>query len=204
LPAERGNLNVERLRQETAADHAAVEGTVPLMIEELDVDFYVSCLRRIHGIVAAWEEFAAANTPEGMSEMVSARQRQKLLEQDLASFGAIELNADRPAIMVPNNAPSFLGAMYVMEGSALGGKFIARHVERVLGLVDGQGSAYFRGHNERTSAMWEEFCEILRTQVPEDETEAVVSSAKAMFATFGAWMQPEAKAHLSEERTHLI
>ena len=45
---------------------------------------------------------------------------------------------------------TLLGAMYVMEGSTLGGQLIARHVELVLGLTAGQGNAHFRGHNERT------------------------------------------------------
>jgi heme oxygenase len=76
-----------------------------------------------------------------------------------------------------------------MEGSTLGGQLIARHVELVLGLTAGQGNAYFRGHNERTGQLWKEFCDALRTKVPDGETAAVIAAAKAMFGVFGAWME---------------
>jgi heme oxygenase len=61
-------------------------------------------------------------------------------------------------------------------------------VERVLGLTAGQGNAYFRGHNERTGQLWKEFCDALRTNVPDSETDTVIAAAKAMFGVFGSWM----------------
>lgn len=37
--------------------------------------------------------------------------------------------------------------------------------------------------------MWKEFYEMLNLRIPDDQTDAVVVSAKAMFSTFGKWMQ---------------
>jgi heme oxygenase len=88
-----------------------------------------------------------------------------------------------------NDLPSFFGAMYVMEGSTLGGQLIARHVEVALHLSEGQGSSYFRGHGSQTGPLWKEFCEMLKLRIPDEQTDAVVVSAKAMFSTFGIWMQ---------------
>jgi len=62
-----------------------------------------------------------------------------------------------------------------------------------LGLAAGQGNAYFRGHNERTGQLWKEFCDALRTKVPESETAAVIVAAKAMFGVFGSWMRMASK-----------
>jgi heme oxygenase (biliverdin-IX-beta and delta-forming) len=183
-------MDIDRLRQETAAEHDAVEGSIPLMTEELDVKTYVSCLRRIHGFVAAWERSAAVHTPEWMRPMLKERRRQGLLEDDLACFGIRELDPGSGYEMPPlTDTASFLGAMYVMEGSTLGGQYIARHVERVLKLTDGRGSAYFRGYNERTGSMWKEFCEVLRNRVADDEADDAIAGAKAMFRAFGAWMR---------------
>jgi heme oxygenase len=76
-----------------------------------------------------------------------------------------------------------------MEGSTLGGQIIARHVESALPLAQGHGDVFFRGHGSQTGALWKEFCEMLKNQVPNHETNRVIISAKAMFATFGEWIE---------------
>jgi heme oxygenase (biliverdin-IX-beta and delta-forming) len=191
--AEHRDVNLEKLRLETVSDHDSVERSVPLMDEGLTRDTYVSCLRNLHGIVAAWEEWAAANAPAWIQPYLATRRRGPLLELDLTWFGADHSHKVRPALPEMTDPAALLGAMYVMEGSTLGGQLIARHVERVLGLVPGQGDAYFRGHDEGTGRMWKEFCDLLRTRVPDSETAAVIAGARAMFSAFGSWMQIAAK-----------
>jgi heme oxygenase len=163
------------------------------MAEDLDSDTYVLCLQRIHGVVAAWEENAAEGSPEWMRTLVSARQRKGMLERDLGWFGIAVHAEQRPTLPEMNTQAHRLGVMYVMEGSTLGGQLIARHVERVLGLSEGHGSAYFRGHGTRTGTMWKEFCEVLQVRVPDSEAEAVIAAAKEMFTVFGSWMRLRAR-----------
>jgi heme oxygenase (biliverdin-IX-beta and delta-forming) len=182
-------MNLEQLRRETLPDHNAVEQSVPLMDEELDVDTYVSCLLKLHGMVAAWEEWAAPNAPAWIQPLLAARRRGQLLMLDLMWFAADASGETRPTLPEMGDAAGLLGAMYVMEGSTLGGQLIARHVELVLGLTAGQGNAYFCGHNERTGQLWKEFCDALRSKVPDSETDAVIAAAKAKFGVFGSWMR---------------
>jgi len=186
---ERRDLDIQKLRQETEADHHNVEGVVPLMRQGLNAAEYVQCLQRIYGVVAAWEERASEIGPEWLQPSLLARQRRPLLELDLAWFGVAEKEDGRPMLPEMNDLPSFFGAMYVMEGSTLGGQLIARHVEVALHLSEGQGSSYFRGHGSQTGPLWKEFCEMLKLRIPDEQTDAVVVSAKAMFSTFGIWMQ---------------
>jgi heme oxygenase len=186
---EHRDLDIQRLRQETEVDHQAVEGAVPLMQEGLNTAQYVQCLQRIYGVVAAWEERAAEVAPQWLRPALAARQRKPLLELDLAWFGVTKYGERRPALPEMNDLASLYGTMYVMEGSTLGGQFIARHVETALHLTEGQGNSYFRGHGNQTGLMWKEFCEMLKLRIPDEQTEAVVISAKAMFSTFGTWMQ---------------
>jgi heme oxygenase (biliverdin-IX-beta and delta-forming) len=189
MSGKSGYLNIERLRQATEADHRAVEGAVPLMGQGLTIVQYVQCLKRTHGIVAAWEERAVEVAPPWLRPALLVRQRRALLELDLAWFGVIEKDDARPALPEINDLASLFGTMYVMEGSKLGGQFIARHVAAELHLSEGQGNCYFRGNGNQTGPMWKEFCEMLKLRIPEDQTEAVIVSAKAMFTTFGEWMQ---------------
>jgi heme oxygenase (biliverdin-IX-beta and delta-forming) len=159
------------------------------MSENLGQDNYVACLQLIHGVVAAWEQEAADKSPQGMQAFFAARQRTAMLERDLAWFGVSQPNHRRPPLPQMNDNASLLGAMYVMEGSTLGGQYIARHVERVLSLKEGNGNAYFRGYEQQTGSMWKESCEMLRMKVPESDAEIAIGSAKAMFAVFGSWMK---------------
>ena len=159
------------------------------MDEELDVDTYVECLLKLHGIIAAWEEWAAPNAPAWIQPLLAARRRGQLLTLDLTWFGADASGEARATLPEMRDDASLLGAMYVLEGSTLGGQVIARHVERVLGLTAGQGNAYFRGHTEQTGQLWKEFCDALRTKLPDSEADAVIAAAKAMFGVFGTWMR---------------
>ena len=82
----------------------------------------------------------------------------------------------------------FLGRMYVMEGSTLGGQYIARHVEETLGIRPGEGNSYFRGYGDATGERWREFREVLKA-LPDTETDTVIASAREMFAIFGEAMR---------------
>jgi len=184
---ERRDLDRQKLRHATEADHHNVEGAVPLMHQGLNVTEYVQCLQRIYGVVAAWEEQAAGTAPAWLQPSLLARQRSPLLELDLAWFGVTEKDDRRPTLQEMNDLPSLFGAMYVMEGST--GQIIARHVEVTLHLSEGHGNSYFRGHGSQTGPLWKEFCEMLKLRIPNEQTDIVVVSAKAMFSTFGTWVQ---------------
>ena len=159
------------------------------MTEDLDTGRYVAVLRRLYGIVVAWEELVARVAPDWLEEIRIPRRRQEMLRDDLAYFDIEASHSEIPALPPIRSFSELLGAMYVMEGSTLGGQLIARHVERVLCLEPGVGNAYFRSHGERTGTMWKEFCEVLRNRIPDAEANDAVLSAKAMFRAFGDWMR---------------
>jgi heme oxygenase len=109
-------------------------------------------------------------------------------EVDLAWFGVSEKDDRRPTLPEMNNLPSLFGTMYVMEGSTLGGQLIARHVEAALHLSEGRGNLFSRSR-QSNRPLWKEFCEMLKLRIPDEQTDTVVVSAKAMFRTFGTWMK---------------
>jgi heme oxygenase len=158
---------------------------------------YAGVLLRLYPVVLAWEDWALAHAPLDLKEMVAGRRRAPLLEADFAVLGVVVNEGGRLKGMrfAPERIPgltdgdagyrtAFLGAMYVMEGSTLGGQYIARQVEEALGLEPGVGDAYFRGYGERTGEMWRAFRAVLM-EVPEADGEMVIDAARAMFAVFG-------------------
>ncbi len=150
---------------------------------------YIVYLQQMHGIVSEWEETAIIHAPEWMRGLLIARRRKQMLEHDLTHFDVAAVSVQRPVLPTVSGEAGLLGLMYVMEGSTLGGQLIARHVEETLGLKAGQGNAYFRGHGQQTGAMWKEFCEVLRTRVPDQASGTVIRGAKEMFRVFSSWMQ---------------
>jgi heme oxygenase (biliverdin-IX-beta and delta-forming) len=74
-----------------------------------------------------------------------------------------------------------------MEGSTLGGQLLARHVEEHLGLAEGAGDSYFRGYGEATGERWRQFKSFLE-ELPDEEADTVVASARNMFALFAEAM----------------
>jgi heme oxygenase (biliverdin-IX-beta and delta-forming) len=185
-------MNLEVLKTSTRPEHEATESVMPLMQAGLTVEQYTTVLQRLSAVVISWEQWAVAHTPPDLAEMVRERCRGPLIERDLRLLGSVpgepafEFPSDEiPGLQGgdPNFRASFLGAMYVMEGSRLGGQYIARHLEETLGFQPGEGDAYFRGYGEQTGTMWRAFKRVLG-EVPDEREQDVIAAAKAMFAYF--------------------
>ena len=184
-------MDLQKLRRETAADHDRTEAAVPLLRERLSRADYARVLARLYGFVRGWERWAAARVPADLRPLLAERQRSRLIVQDLEFLGqplpGHVAALDSISEAQPVSRASFLGAMYVMEGSTLGGQYLAVEVERTLGLRHGEGNAYFVGYGARTGSMWNGFRAVLAA-LPEADADEVIASAKRMFAAFAQWM----------------
>jgi heme oxygenase (biliverdin-IX-beta and delta-forming) len=194
-------MDLDYLRQATRSDHEATESTVSLMDPALTRADYVEVLQRMYGAVRAWDEWSTVHAPPVLAPLLAGRHRSPLIAADLDT-----LQAPTPSIDNDTNASlaaylqgdetqrtaAFLGAMYVIEGSTLGGQYIARHVEQTLGFEPGHGDSYFRGYGDQTGSMWRDFKAVL-AEVPDAHTDLVVQSAKQMFAFFAAHMTDTAQ-----------
>lgn len=167
----------------------------------LDRERYGQALQAFYSFVQGWESWAAAHVPARLAGLLPERRREPLLLRDLRFFGLdplpTDMDAERSSFALllpgkdsPESEAAFLGSMYVMEGSTLGGQYIARHVEETLGLAAGEGDAYFCGHGERTGAMWNAFREVL-SAIPDEHSDTVIAAAKATFA----YVQEKLQSH---------
>jgi len=182
-------MDLDRLRRETQQEHLATEQAMPVMAPGLTPELYIKVLLNLHQLVCGWETWTTHHAPADLTGMVQERQRGHLIEQDLLSLGAAIPQQiapfpaeDIPGLRVgaPEFCPSFLGAMYVMEGSTLGGQHIARHLEAVFDQHPCTCNAYFRGYGHETGALWQAFREVMLALPAEDEVHAI-AAAKAMF-----------------------
>jgi heme oxygenase len=181
-------MDINVLRRATQSEHRAAEEAMPICADDLTLPIYICTLERLHGVVVTWEEACELSAPEWLQPLMRVRRRGTLLKQDLQLLSPDVRSARPPQLPLLVTDADYLGSMYVMEGSRLGGALIARHVEKVLHLPSGQGNAYFKGAGAGTGQLWMEFLEVLHSRVPDDQTEAVIAAAKGMFCFFTEWM----------------
>jgi len=120
----------------------AVERATGLPDSILTMIDLADCLGRFHSLVApleaqlaAFPEFAAIGIDIGGSC------RSQLLQADLAALGRAP---PRPVSLPPlPTFPVALGALYVLEGSGLGGKVILRALARRFGASLAAATSYF-------------------------------------------------------------
>ena len=173
----------ERLKRETAELHAAVEARVDLVSPDLTRSRYVELLGRLRALHAGLEPAIAAALGEG--DPVEPWRRLGYLDRDLAHFGS-RPGSDVAAAEMPvlRSADDALGALYVLEGSRLGGRLIARGLERTLGLSSGEGYGYFDPPGRPTGAAWRALKE--RLGAHRGDADRVVAAARATFASFAS------------------
>lgn len=119
--------------------------------------------------------------------------RTQWLEADLiwlganaVSFSGIRLCTDIPRY---DGRERHLGALYVVEGSALGGRQLCRGLDRLLGKEAIDGRRFFAGHGADTGKAWTGFLDRLAAVGPEPGGRAaLVSAAIQTFELFETWL----------------
>lgn len=111
------------------------------------------------------------------------RRNSSYLKQDIEALGS---NVDDlPAATAPEIKSTIeaLGALYVMEGSIMGGPIIVKMLEK-FGII--KGVSFFSGYGEATGQMWGKFVAVLNAQANnEAEEQQAITTANDTFSNFG-------------------
>lgn len=178
------------LKVETAPLHVRAEAAMGGLAPFGDLQQYIDALQRLRTFHERWE--SATRSCDGLADAVpdlALRTRADKLDRDLASLRSAPCATASPVMAL--SLPQALGALYVLEGSTLGGRLILREVERTLGLTDQCGASFFAGNGRRTGELWRSFCEALDRF--SGETDAVVEGANDCFLDFERIMTAEAQ-----------
>jgi heme oxygenase len=140
------------LRSATRTHHERVDRLMDLQRLQ-DPSHYARVLRVLDAFLAGWEPAVAAALPAPWQEWLRARSRRAFLQHDLRMLGVAPAPAARMGAL--GSEAAAWGSVYVMEGSALGGQFIARTLAHD-GVTPATGGAYFHGWGGATAGMWRE------------------------------------------------
>ncbi|MCI2244552.1 biliverdin-producing heme oxygenase [Xanthomonas sp. PPL568] len=172
------------LRDATAQQHQAVEDLPAmraLLGAALSLSAYAHVLRRHHAALAGWERQEAAWLRDCGDAQWQYQPRAPLLAQDLHALQASP-PALQPVPPVSAEAQRW-GMLYVVEGSRLGGRVIARQLRQTLPAAAPALSYFELGHAD--PAAWRHFQQRLERALPTVPLQqAAVDGARAMFAHF--------------------
>ena len=121
--------------------------------------------------------------PASLQETLQWADRRKTprLERDLDELGVDY----RPLSALPFEAhtlPEALGAMYVSEGSTLGGMMMKKMWQDHPVIGDRSSFAFLGCYGSQTGARWKSFLQVLEAAVPQPtDQEAAIASAEATF-----------------------
>lgn len=183
---------LDQLRAATRPLHARLEAVVGLMHPGLDAGGYRRYLARSWAFHAPLED-ALATAPAVPGLAPGQLARAHLLARDLDALGLGEAERARlprcerlPAL---DRAGHVLGLAYVVEGSALGGAFLHRHLTATIPEAAARASASLRPHGDgkATGQRWREFVALLEAAGPGLGAQDVVAGAVGTFAALEAW-----------------
>lgn len=171
------------VRAETAAVHARLHrhpGLAAVASQRIDLAGYRRLLLRLYGFYLPFEVSA------GLEPV-----RSGWLASDLAVLAAPRrcdaISTRRAELPRLDSAAAKLGAMYVVEGSALGGRGLARNLHGLLGDDTLAGRRFFASDGADTGRVWRTFLDELGA-VPAANRRIVIDSAVATFGSFETWM----------------
>ncbi len=182
------NLLSARIKEATAANHQLLEKEMmPFLKGMRNEADYGALLAKFYGFISPLEKLSHPFIGEEILPDLTDRRSADFLVHDLQVLNiAVEklpVAQELPVIDSPYKA---FGAMYVLEGSTLGGQIIAKMIENQTGI--NSGLCYFKSYGEQTRQMWVNFLEALNSAIPEIKNQETIDAANATFAGFKAWL----------------
>jgi heme oxygenase len=185
-----------RLRAETARWHERVEAVADVPGSIRSRDDYVELLSRLYELHACLEGHLAApgfhDAWRSVGVDIAAHRRASLLADDLVVLGASAPTGSLSSVPFATFGHA-LGGLYVLEGSSLGGRIVARLVRATLGDVP---TTFLSGDGRSHPAPWSSTCQALACfDARGGDGGAVVSGACDVFAAFADRLSPGGPSH---------
>lgn len=176
------------VRAKTRGHHDEAEKALGIMDPDLTLDIYIGKLAEMYALYLSLSPCLGDQVDDQLQR----------LKKDLTFFGA-----NLPAALAQDEDfvdrlrdPDFReGVMYVIEGSALGGQVVSRHLREHLGIMPDAGGAFFFGAGPATFANWRQtLARLARLDEHLDRWGSVLAGAERTFEKFSGSFHAGAKS----------
>jgi heme oxygenase len=186
---ESTNMLSENLKEKTAIAHQELEKKMVGQMRAMkSISDYVLLLQSFYKYFGGLEKLI--NPHIRLQVLPDYRQRRKadLVAADLSTLGAkVPLMAGTDQLPKITNTAEALGALYVMEGSTLGGQHIKKMLSKQLAIDETYAMSFFNGYGQHTQQMWSSFKYAIDQYSSPESNEVVIRSANQTFEKFSAW-----------------
>lgn len=182
----------DTLKSDSLEEHREVEKLLVNRIRNIfTISDYISLLQIFYTYFGALEKsiekiISLKDLPD-----FNSRRKTDALAKDLLDLGATP-RAMAPSDNLPllSNQKAALGALYVIEGSTLGGGVIRKMIVRQVELPHGLGLSFFTGYGEQTESMWAGFKSALNaSSINADDNRIVTDAVISTFRKFKLWIE---------------
>ena len=178
----------EALKEQTAAQHQAAEDSlVPRISGIRSVADYASILHTFYGFFQPLSDLIRKHIHPDHLPDIHERRTSELIIRDLSTLNLPVNNLPRTTSLPDiSSAAQAFGALYVMEGSTLGGRVIRKMLLQHPGLKLGEEALnFFDGYGSETGPRWLSFQKALNQQ---PDAGPIISAAKETFTHFKNWI----------------
>jgi len=198
MSAEHSSLSgqdtfIQDLRKQTGPSHQKLEENAlskALLDPGVNMQAYQAYLAALYGVTVSFETSLATLIQDIIPD-IAQRSRAHLIVNDLLATGfTVEQIADLPVYHhhLPTKSGA-MGAMYVLEGSTLGGRILYKHIHKTLGLTVSNGASYFWGYGEETGIMWKSFVsKFTQFAIESGQSAEIIDSAVQTFTIIDHWL----------------
>jgi heme oxygenase len=182
-----------RLKADTARIHEQVEQKLQIFSPQFDEAAYKRLLTQFYGFWAPLEnELCKVTELQDPALALESRLKAHLLEADLRFFGIdptdVPVCSALPAVGTPFSA---LGCMYVLEGSTLGSRLIARHISARFDFRYGSGGSFFNAYEAAVGERWLAFRTFVSSQTGTTALQQeLLGAARDTFQCLNGWLKP--------------
>ena len=169
------------LKEQTRQDHDETEDNLQskkIFDKSYTLDDYKKLLLYNYKLINQYEPQIAEKLKDHTDLKLDLRSKIEALKIDLENLN-IAIETENPISNLENEAEAF-GALYVMEGSTLGGNVIAKQLKKNPEFENVEFN-YFGMYGENTGPYWQEFKSIIDEQITEEQYEDCVNGAKKAY-----------------------
>lgn len=184
---------LSRLRSETATAHQSLEDLVQIETCLRTPAKYADLLTRFHGFYAPMETVLEESDARNLDLDLENRRKAVWITEDLEALG----QTGQPelvcfALPAVKSTARALGALYVLEGSTLGGRTISGMMQG--SAIPENARRFFHGYGSETGPRWKAFCTAVDNYVAaEGHSDEVVAGANDTFSAMENWMRETAR-----------
>lgn len=180
----------ESLKEATRIPHAELEKSMVERLRKTDThQAYADLLRLFYGFYKPVEQLTDRFIDKNYLPDYEGRRKSEAIINDLAQLGDAHVHKLCINLPVIENGYHAFGAVYVLEGSTLGGRIICNMLKKNIGAAAPPAFSFFEGYGESTGVMWATFKKKLDNYTDDEGRKAeIINAATATFINFKKWM----------------